>query len=85
MRLPSEPPTIADKIAPQSTGDQLAKRVAKLWTHRECEANFILGQFCRVGLHRWRQLHLAQLVPEKDIRFCFRCKHVKIDGTVFDL
>jgi hypothetical protein len=32
----------------------LATQVARMWPHRECEANIILGQFCRIGLHWWR-------------------------------
>jgi hypothetical protein len=55
------------------TDSELAAEVARLWPHRECEANIMLGQFCRVGL------------PGKDIYFCFWCKKVKIDGVVHDL
>jgi hypothetical protein len=55
----------------RSPDSDLAAQVARLWPHRECEANIILGQFCRIGLHRWRRLDLSELVPGKDIRFCF--------------
>jgi hypothetical protein len=64
---------------------ELAVRVAKLWPHREHEASIMLGQLCRVGLHRWRRLDLATLVPGKDILFCFRCSRVTIDGVIYDI
>ena len=67
-----------------SSDSTLATQVATLWPHRECEANIILGQFCRIGLHWWRQLDLSELVKGKDIRFCFWCKKVKIDGRVYN-
>ena len=63
---------------------ELARCVAKLWPHREHEANVLLGQFCRVGLHRWRRLDLTELVPGRDILHCFWCSKVKIDGIVHD-
>ena len=71
----------SDKGLPDA---QLATQVAKLWPHREHEANFMLGQLCRAGLHRWRQLDLAELVPGHDIHFCFWCSKIKIDGVVYD-
>jgi len=63
---------------------ELAVRVAKLWPNREHEANSTLGLLCRVGLHRWRRLDLAELVPDKDIVHCFWCSKVRIDGIVYD-
>ena len=63
---------------------ELASRVAKLWPHREHEANIILGLLCRAGVHRWRRLDLATLVPHKDILFCFWCSKVKVDGILYD-
>jgi hypothetical protein len=68
----------------KSSDADLAKQLAKLWPHRECEANIILGQVCRLGLHWWRWLDLSEHVPGKDIRFCFLCKRVKIDGAVYE-
>jgi hypothetical protein len=62
----------------------LAKRAARLWPNREHEANSVLGLLCRVGVHRWRRLDLTQLVPDRDIVFCFWCSKVKIDGVVHD-
>ncbi len=63
---------------------ELAVRVARLWPHREHEANDILGLLCRVGLHRWRKLDVSTLVPEKDVSYCFWCSKVKIDGIIYD-
>lgn len=63
---------------------ELASRVAKLWPNREHEANSVLGLLCRAGVHRWRRLDLATLVPQKDVRFCFWCSKIKVDGILYD-
>lgn len=63
---------------------ELAVRVARLWPNREHEANSVLGLLCRAGLHRWRRLDLAALVPGKEIFHCFWCSKVKIDGVIYD-
>jgi hypothetical protein len=73
-----------DELTSKSPDSDLATQVAKLWPHRECEDNMILGQFCRIGFHSWRQLNLSELVPRKDIHFCFSGKKVKIDGIVHE-
>jgi hypothetical protein len=64
---------------------ELAVRAAKLWPNRKHEASSVLGLLCRVGLHRWRHLDLAQLMPGKDIQHCFWCSRVKVDGVVYDI
>jgi hypothetical protein len=61
----------------------LAVRVAKIWPHREHESNSVLGVLCHFALHRWRQLDMASLVPEKEILHCFWCSKVKIDGITY--
>lgn len=63
---------------------ELAVRAAKLWPHREHPSSSILGLLCRAGLHRWRRLDRATVVPDKDIRHCFWCSKVKIDGVIYD-
>jgi hypothetical protein len=73
-----------EMFEPGLSNSELAVRVAKLWPHREHEANAALGLLCRAGLHRWRRLDLASLVPDKDIAHCFWCSRVKIDGVVYD-
>ncbi len=75
---------VVNETKKKSLDCDLATQVAKLWPHRECEANIILGQFCRVGLHWWRKLDLSELVPGKEIHFCFSCKVVKMDGAVHE-
>ena len=71
----------ADTQLPDS---ELAAGAARLWPHREHEANGALGLVCRMGLHRWRRLDFATLAPGKDIAHCFWCSKVKIDGVVYE-
>ena len=73
-----------EMFEPGLSNSELAVRVSKLWPHREHEANGALGLLSRAGLHRWRRLDLASLVPDKDIAHCFWCSKVKIDGVVYD-
>jgi hypothetical protein len=68
-----------------SSDRELALQVSRLWPHREHEANAALGLLCRAGLHRWRQLDLAQLFPGRNISFCFWCSRVKLDGIIHDI
>jgi hypothetical protein len=42
----------------RSSDEALAASLAKLWPHREHEANAVKNLFCRFGLHRWRKLDL---------------------------
>ena len=62
----------------------LAASLAKLWPHREHESNAIKNLFCCAGLHRWRRLDLTELHPEKEVRFCFWCSKIRIDGVIYD-
>jgi len=71
--LSTEPPT----------DQELATALARLWPHREHEAIAISGLLCRLGVHYWRSLDLSELVPNRQVRFCFWCPKVKIDGTVY--
>jgi hypothetical protein len=64
--------------------DELARRVARLWPHREHEAAAACAILCRVGIHRWRRLDLSTLVPGREIRHCFWCSRVQIDGVLYD-
>ena len=65
------------------TDQELAAKLAKLWPHREHEAPSFSGIFCRLGLHRWRQLNMNAIAPQKHVRFCFWCSVVKIDGHIY--
>jgi hypothetical protein len=58
--------------------------MAKLWPHREHESNAVKNLFCLAGLHRWRQLNLAELAPQKEVHFCFWCSKVRVDGIIYD-
>jgi hypothetical protein len=69
--------------AKRSSDEALAASLAKLWPHREHESNALKNLFCRLGLHRWRQLDLEKLVPDRDVRYCFWCSKVRIDGVVY--
>ena len=63
---------------------QLATQVARLWPNREHESSAVLGHLCRLGIHRWRQLDLATFAPGRDIRFCFWCSKVRINGVAYE-
>jgi hypothetical protein len=62
----------------------LAASLAKLWPHREHESNAVRGLLCRCGLHRWRRLDLRDLVPGRDVRYCFWCSKLRIDGSIYE-
>jgi hypothetical protein len=63
---------------------RLAGSLAKLWPHREHEAGPMRGFCCRMGLHRWRRLDLERRAPAREVRFCFWCSKVRIDGVVYE-
>lgn len=67
-----------------SSDAELATSLAKLWPNREHESNAIKGLCCRYGLHRWRQLNLEELIPDKEVSYCFWCSKVRIDGVIYD-
>jgi hypothetical protein len=48
------------------------------------ESNAVKGLFCHFGWHRWRQLDLRELVPDKEVHFCFWCSKVRVDGVTYD-
>ena len=66
------------------SGSEIAVRAAKLWPNREHESSAVWGLLCRVGLHRWRRLDLAALMPGRAVAHCFPCSKVKVDGVVYD-
>jgi hypothetical protein len=75
-------------LQPETTArpsdSELVASLAKLWPHREHESNSIKNLFCSVGLHLWRQLDLSELHPGKEIRYCFWCSKISIDGVIYD-
>jgi hypothetical protein len=68
---------------PNPSDTQLAKSLARLWPNREHESSALASLLCRIGLHRWRQLDLTNLAPNRTIRFCFWCFNIKIDNTIY--
>jgi hypothetical protein len=62
---------------------ELASSLARLWPNREHESSAVASLLCRIGIHRWRQLDLTELAPNRHIRFCFWCPNIKIDGAIY--
>jgi hypothetical protein len=62
---------------------ELAVSLARLWPHREHESSAVKNLFCLVGMHRWRQLDLSKLYPRKEVRYCFWCSKIRIDGVIY--
>ena len=61
---------------------ELAAQAARIRPHREDEANGFLALLCRIGLHRWRRLDLADLALSKNILRCFWCSKIKVNRVV---
>ena len=72
----------ADPVGETANDAELAKSLARLWPNREHEASAVAGLLCRAGVHYWRRLDLTDLAPGRDVRFCFWCSKIEIDGTV---
>lgn len=67
-----------------SVDPSLIAALARLWPHREHESSALKSLSCRVGLHRWRQLDLSELYPEKEVRYCFWCSKIEVDGVIYE-
>jgi hypothetical protein len=70
-------------MKPQVSDAELAQSLAQLWPHRWHESNTLLNILCSVGLHRWMQLDLSAFVPDREVKFCFWCEKVKLDGVIY--
>jgi len=68
----------------QPADSALIASLAKLWPHREHESNAVKNLFCCAGLHHWRQLDLSELHPDRQIRFCFWCSKIEVDGSIYE-
>jgi len=66
-----------------SSDAELAASLATLWPHRWHESNWLKNLFCHFGLHNWKQLYLDELLPEREVRFCYWCSKVKLDGVIY--
>lgn len=60
----------------------LATTLARLWPHREHESGPARSLLCRAGFHSWRQLDLRSIAPGRDVRFCFWCSKIELDGVI---
>ena len=65
-----------------SSDADLVRSLAQLWPNREHESSAVSGLLCRVGIHFWRQLDLRELAPGREIRYCFWCSDIEIDGVI---
>jgi hypothetical protein len=80
-----EKPAERQPTTPTSSGDAaLAASLAKLWPHRWHESNWLKNLFCQCGLHNWKQLYLDELLPKREVRFCYWCTKVRLDGVIYD-
>jgi hypothetical protein len=71
--------------SPEPSSDAaLATSLARLWPHREHESNAVKNLCCGLNLHRWRQLDLSELVPDREIHYCFWCSKIRIDGAIYE-
>ena len=61
----------------------LANSLKRLWPNREHESNWFMQLFCRLGFHYWSELNLATVMPKREVRFCFWCPALKIDGVIY--
>jgi hypothetical protein len=73
-----------EPLSVPASDEVLVASLAKLWPNREHESNAVKDMCCRFGMHRWRQLDLSELVPGRDVDFCFWCSKVRMDGVVYD-
>ena len=70
-------------MRPDTSDVELAQSLANLWPHRWHESNCLLNILCHVGLHRWMKLDLNAFLPDREVRFCFWCEKVKLDGVIY--
>jgi hypothetical protein len=76
---------VSTSPGPHNASDaRLAASLSRLWPNREHESSAVASLLCRAGIHRWRQLDLTEIAPNRNIRFCFWCSDIKIDGTIYN-
>jgi len=75
--------SLQSAMCPHTSDAELAESLAQLWPHRWHESNCLLNILCRFGLHRWMPLDLSAFLPDREVRFCFWCEKVKLDGVIY--
>jgi hypothetical protein len=75
--------SLQSAMCPHTSDAELAQSLAQLWPHRWHESNCLLNILCHAGLHRWMKLDLSAFVPDREVRFCFWCEKVKLDGVIY--
>ena len=81
--LSTDPPQVDMQMTKDDSSDAaLVASLARLWPNREHEASAVTGLLCRLGIHHWRRLDTSKLAPERDVRFCFWCSKVELDGAI---
>ena len=66
----------------RSPDASLIDSLARLWPNRQHESNAVTGLLCRVGIHHWRRLDTSLLAPGRDVRFCFWCSKIELNGVI---
>ncbi len=61
----------------------MAEILRKLWPHREHESGPLRKLVCYFGMHRWSQMDVERIVPEREVRFCRWCPGIEIDGVIY--
>ncbi len=66
----------------RSPDASLIASLARLWPNREHESSAVAALLCRIGVHYWRRLDTSQLAPGRNVRFCFWCSKIELDGVI---
>lgn len=61
----------------------LARRLQRMWPHREHESGVLRSLLCALGLHLWLQPEAYASAPRRAIHFCPWCAAVRIDGILY--
>lgn len=71
---PAKTSQAANRISPES--------LARLWPNRVHESNWLKSLTCWLGLHRWHEMRLEELLPTTTVRFCRWCSKVECVADV---
>jgi hypothetical protein len=74
-----------EEVSAPDSDAALATSLKKWWPHREHESSAMKAWCCRCGVHRWRALKIEKfLPPAKEVRFCYWCSKIRINGVIFE-